>query len=224
MLSAKIPLYLLLCGNHRSLEMEISLVYASTCYNTPTKLTLVLLYYCCIEETGTGLYYRADSGGSGLIWCATPASSAERNALLVAAEAASELHNKTPFHKAPQDSGTKTVLQSLNAADVSQNMETVNCRALWYKIKLWKRTEDLTGVHIYKITLDMWYSLCFLFTTNLQNNLPSSVILWAWETNPDMIILFLSDRFNCAGNNIHVLRYIYLNKVCFITWFHRFIR
>lgn len=63
--AAEIPPHPLLCDNHTTLHMEMSLVCASTCYNTQTKITLTLLYCSCTEETAAGLSHRADVGCSG---------------------------------------------------------------------------------------------------------------------------------------------------------------
>lgn len=168
----KNPSLLPLCDDHTILEMEISLVYASIYYNTRTKSTLVLLYYCCIEETGTGLSYRADGGGPGLIRYAMPSSSAGRNALLVAAEAASELHNKTPFHKAPREPGDeKTVLGNLKVADMRRSRDTARRGALWYKIMPRNGNRGpQSASHLRDNTLDFSGSVFFSLLTHTTSD------------------------------------------------------
>lgn len=80
-------------------QTESSLSHACVQYNTGTKITLAPLCCYCIEETATGLSYRAHRGGPGSICHATPSSSAEKRCPSCCS---------WRFHKAPRESGYKT--------------------------------------------------------------------------------------------------------------------
>ena len=118
----------LLCDNHTALHMEMPCLCLNIVqYTNKDHFNTVTLQ---LYGGDSGWFVSQGRRRPGLIRCATPSSSAGRNALLVAVEAVESSITRLHFTKRLKNQAPKLLPENLKAADVSRSADRVNCGAL----------------------------------------------------------------------------------------------